>query len=77
MDAEKLINNDFNIAPLSGGYMVTSIVGFFISLFYLYPASPPWGFTLTLFFIIMFIDSLISMTFSPTSWSFKYKRERM
>jgi hypothetical protein len=55
--------------------MITSIVGFLISIFYIYPNSNPWGFTLTLFFGIMFIDSMLSMTFSPTEWSFEKKRK--
>jgi len=63
----------FNIAPLSGGYMITSIVGFMISAFYVYPKSATWGFTLVIFFTLMFIAALISMTYAPTDWQLKFK----
>jgi len=54
-----------NIAPLSGGYMITSIVGFLVSWIYVFPRSYSWGFTFMLFFILMFVASLISMTYAP------------
>lgn len=56
---------EFNIAPLSGGFMVTSIVGFILSAVYVYPKTQTWGFTFILFFTLMFIAALISMTYSP------------
>lgn len=49
-------------APLSAGFMLTSILGFFISIWLIMGLSTTWGFTFTLFFVIMFIASLISMT---------------
>ncbi len=49
-------------APLSAGFMLTSILGFFISIWFIMDLSATWGFTFTLFFIIMFLASLISMT---------------
>ena len=55
------------IAPLSGGFMLTSIVGFIISAVYLYPRSATWGFAFVLLFILMFVASLISMTYSPVA----------
>jgi hypothetical protein len=54
-----------NVAPLSGGYMITSIVGFIISAMYVYPKSERWGFTFAIFFALMFVASLISMTYGP------------
>lgn len=54
-----------NVAPLKGGYMITSMVGFLISVFYVYDISQKWGFTFALFFMLMFIASLISMTYGP------------
>ena len=53
----------FNIAPLSGGYMLTSIVGFIVSAFYVFPKSNTWGFTFIIFFMLMFVASMISMTY--------------
>ena len=66
-----------NIAPLSGGYMITSIVGFLISAFYVLPISYKWGFTFVLFFSLMFIASLISMTYAPSDWPLKMERKKI
>lgn len=49
-------------AHLSAGFMLTSIVGFFLSVFFVWKYSVSWGFAFTLFFIIMFVASIISMT---------------
>jgi hypothetical protein len=49
-------------AHLSAGFMLTSIIGFFISVFFVWKLSISWGFTFTLFFLITFIASIISMT---------------
>jgi hypothetical protein len=54
-----------NVAPLKGGYMITSIVGFFISAVYVFPRSQTWGFTFVIFFTLMFVASMISMTYGP------------
>ena len=67
------MKKELNIAPLSGGYMITSIVGFLISVFYVYPISATWGFTLVLFFTLMFVAAMISMTYAPTDWQLKFK----
>ena len=53
------------IAPLTGGFMVTSMVGFLISAIYVFPKSNTWGFTFTIFFTLMFVASMISMTYGP------------
>lgn len=62
-----------NIVPLSSGFMLTSIIGFLISMYYIYPQSKTWGFTLALFFMIMLISSLISMAHSPGDWPLNKK----
>lgn len=67
------MEKEFNIAPLSGGYMITSIVGFLISAFYILPNSKKWGFAFVLFFILMLVASLISMTYAPTDWPLNKK----
>lgn len=54
-----------NIAPLSGGFMLSALVGFLVSVFYLYGVSKPWGFTLAFFSVILFIASMLSMTYGP------------
>jgi multisubunit Na+/H+ antiporter MnhB subunit len=55
----------FQYAHLSAGFMLTSIIGFFISIYYVMQLSPTWGVTFCLFFGIMFISSMISMTKAP------------
>ncbi len=52
----------FKFAPLSGGYMATSILGIFISLMYVYQQSPDWGVAFTIVFAAMFVASIVSMT---------------
>ena len=54
-----------NVAPLKGGYMITSIIGFFISAVYVFPRSYTWGLTFLIFFTMMFVASMISMTYGP------------
>ncbi len=41
--------------------MAVSILGFLFASVYLLHRSPTWAFTLCLFFIFMFISSMISM----------------
>lgn len=55
------------VVPLKGSFMVTAIVGFLISVLYVYKqlGNKTWGFTFMLFFAAMFISSIISMTYSP------------
>lgn len=69
------MEKQFNIAPLSGGYMITSIVGFLISAFYILPNSKTWGFTFVLFFTLMLVASLISMTYAPSDWQLKASKK--
>jgi hypothetical protein len=53
--------------PLKGSFMLFSILGFFISSIWLYDNfSETWGFTFALFFVLMFVASLVSMTYAPT-----------
>ena len=48
--------------PLTSGFMLTSIIGFFVSAFFVVQIDLSWGFTFSLFFVIMFIASVISMS---------------
>jgi hypothetical protein len=54
-----------NVAPLTGGFMITSMLGFVISVIYVFPRNVTWGFTFAIFFAIMFLASMISMTYGP------------
>lgn len=66
--------------PLKGSFMVTAIVGLLISVFYVLPKDRTWGFTFILFFAIMFVASMISMTTAPIeaeeSLDHKYKKKK-
>jgi len=48
--------------PFSSGFMLTSIIGFFVSVFFVMKISPTWGFTFALVFVIMFVASIITMS---------------
>lgn len=52
-------------APLKGTFMVTAILGFLISAYWLYPLSNGLGIAALIVFAAMFIASLISMTKAP------------
>ncbi|MBW2975887.1 hypothetical protein KY347_00415 [Candidatus Woesearchaeota archaeon] len=45
--------------------MITSIVGILISVVYVLPKDYTWGMTFTIFFTLMFMASMISMTYGP------------
>ena len=64
-----------NRVPLSGGFMITGIIGFVISVTYTFSgqfnewfawsgenAGYTWGFLFMLFFLIIFIASIVSIT---------------
>ena len=55
----------FEFAPLKGSFVIISIVGFIISAIWVYRKSPTWGFAFCLVFVMMFIASMISMTYGP------------
>jgi galactitol-specific phosphotransferase system IIC component len=50
-----------HIGLLSSGFMITSILGFLISIIYIMDISETWGFTLTVVFLMMFISSFVNM----------------
>ena len=52
----------FKYAHLSAGFMLTSIIGLLISGYFVTQISKTWGFTLLIFFGMMFISSILSMT---------------
>jgi len=53
------------VAPLPSSFMATSIVGYIISLLIVYPRWPDFGFAFALVFMMMFVASVISMTYAP------------
>jgi hypothetical protein len=65
----------FEIAPLKGSLMVASIVGMVISINF-WDRFPSYVFAFNLVFIILFISTLISMTYAPVEgYGFKVFEE--
>ncbi len=54
-----------NIAPLSKGFMITSILGILISTMFLPEYSLTWAVTIGVISFVMLIASVISMTHAP------------
>lgn len=55
------------IAPLSASFMLTAMLGFFLTLYFVFPASASWGFAFATVFVIMFVASVISMSSAPVN----------
>ncbi|MFW6230775.1 MAG: hypothetical protein ACOC32_02005 [Nanoarchaeota archaeon] len=53
------------IAPLPGSFFFTSIIGLYISLIYVMKRWPDFGFAFSVIFGVMFIASIISLTYAP------------
>ncbi|MEM4336833.1 MAG: hypothetical protein QXG86_02400 [Candidatus Woesearchaeota archaeon] len=53
------------IAPLPGSFMLASMLGFAISLVWVWPSSKPFGFAFMIIFASMFIASIVSLTKAP------------
>tara|TARA_B100000315_G_scaffold119189_1_gene109223 strand:+ start:2230 stop:2415 length:186 start_codon:yes stop_codon:yes gene_type:complete len=53
------------IAPLKSSFMIISIIGFLLSIYLVSNIWPQMGFAFAVVFVLMFIASLISMTYAP------------
>jgi len=53
------------VAPLHGSFMLASMLGFGISLIWVYPANKGFGFAFMVVFAAMFIASIISLRKAP------------
>lgn len=59
---------NFEVAPLPHEWMIVSIIGFFVSLLLIYPSmSQKWGAAFMVFFMILFVASIVSMTNASTA----------
>ena len=56
---------DRNFAPLPGSLMAFAILGFLFTVIYRDFFGISWTFALSLFFIILFIASFISLQYGP------------
>ena len=52
-------------APLKASFMVLSIVGFLASVYLVSDWWPQMAFAFAVVFVLMFIASLVSMTYAP------------
>jgi len=57
-----MVEKKIKYAPLSAGFMATSIIGFFVAIWLVMDWSEAWGFTFALFFVLMFFASVISFS---------------
>jgi len=55
----------WHAVPLKGSFMLTAMIGFLVSAYYIYPLSANFGVAFMTVFILMFIASLVSMTKAP------------
>ena len=55
----------FKAAPLSSGFMLASIIGFLVSVVYVWNLNKSFGFTFAIIFAVMFVASIVSMTHAP------------
>jgi len=53
------------VAPLTGSFMLASMLGFGISLVWVYPQSQSFGIAFMIVFAAMFVASIISLTYAP------------
>ncbi|MCK4521934.1 MAG: hypothetical protein KAU20_05135 [Nanoarchaeota archaeon] len=66
----------FKAAPLHGSFMLTAILGFLISVIWVYPKNRSYGFAFGLIFVLMFIASIISMTYGPAGTELKMDKKK-
>ena len=57
--------NKWKAAPLNSSFMVTAMLGFLISGYWVFPQSKNYGLAFMFVFGAMFVASLVSMTKSP------------
>ena len=62
MAKEKII-----VPPLSNGYMLSSMLGFLISAFFVPQYSLPWAVAFCTVFAIMFLSAMKTMTFADAN----------
>lgn len=51
--------------PLSSTFMLTSMLGFFVAVFYVWPLSVNWGFAFSMLFAFFFVASVYNFTHAP------------
>lgn len=64
--------NGISVAPLPAGFMLTSLVGILLSIVWVYPQSQSWGLGIGIIFSVMFVSSIISMSYGPSEVELGY-----
>ena len=64
-EVNPMVFQKFKIAQLPSTFMLTSIIGFLVSVIWVGKYDTSYGFAFGLVFGIMFIASLVSMTYAP------------
>lgn len=55
----------WHAVPLKSSFMLSAILGFLISAYYVYPQSKNYGLAFMVVFTAMFVAAIISMTKAP------------
>jgi hypothetical protein len=55
----------WHAVPLKASFMVTAMLGFLVSAYWVYPQSFNYGLTFMVVFAVMFVASLVSMHKAP------------
>ena len=55
----------WHAVPLKGSFMVTAVLGFLLSVYYVYPVSVNLGIACMAVFALMFLAAIVSMTVMP------------
>ncbi len=63
--SKEKVPQKWHAVPLKGSFMVTAMLGFLISAYWVYPQSVNYGVTFMIIFTAMFIAAMISMTRAP------------
>jgi hypothetical protein len=51
--------------PLTASFMLVSMLGFFVSVFYIWDISTDWGFAFAFVFTTFFVASVYNFTHAP------------
>jgi hypothetical protein len=68
-----MVLNGWKPVQLPATFMLTALLGLVISGVWVLPQSTDWGVSFLIFFTLMFIASLLSITYAPVMDSTKRK----
>jgi len=65
------------VAPLDSTFMAVSLLGFILSILFVFPESPSWGLAFSIVFFVMLVSSFLSLTLGPVELTKEYlEREK-